>query len=913
MGKKILKIVGVLLILIIAVLIAAPFFLEAKIGDIIKNNVNKNVNATLDFSEANLSLVSSFPNAEVAFKDVVLINKAPFEGDTLFKATNLELTMGIMQLFKGTGESIAINNIYLDDALVNVVVDKEENANYDIAIASETTTTVEEPSTTDGFSFDLQSYEISNSRIYYTDNSTGITFKLDDFQHKGTGDLSLATSELDTHTDAFISLEMDSVNYLNKNKIKLDALIGIDLNENKYSFLKNEALLNQLPLVFDGFIKLNETSQEIDLTFKTPSSDFKNFLGVIPEIYSKNIEDVTTTGDFTVNGNFNGIVDETHIPKFHIEIKSDNASFKYPDLPKAVRNVNFDIQLNNKTGITEDTYVDINKASFMIDEDKFNLTSHITELMGNTKVKAHMDGAMNLANISKAYPVPAEYNLKGMLKADITTAFDMQSVEKEQYEKTSTTGDLSVTNFEYNSDELANPVKFNSARLTFNPKTVTLNNLNGTTGTTDFDATGTINNLLGFMFNDEKVEGNFNLKSNTFALNDFMVAETDNPVETVNGETNSGSTTEEEKIKIPSFLDATINADAKKVIYDNITLSNVTGVLRIKDETATLSNMNAGMFGGNIAFNGDVSTKNDTPTFNMKLDLNKLGIQETFASVDLFKTIAPIAKMLNGKLTSDISLSGNLTDDLLPNLLSLSGDLFADIMTEEVNTESSPVLNSLVSNLNFIDPKQLNLKDLKTSLSFKDGIVTVKPFTLNYKDIQINVDGSHSFDQKLNYKATLQVPAKYLGSDVTKLIAKIDDTSLNDLTIPVVANIGGLYNSPQVTTDLTSGVKQLTAKLIEVEKQKLINKGTDKAKDLIGGLISGDKTKTDSVNKDASSTKTSAKDIIGGIISTKKDTTSTTSVKKDSTPVNKEKEAVKEKAKDILGGLFGNKKKDSTN
>ncbi|WP_027064921.1 AsmA-like C-terminal region-containing protein [Maribacter sp. Hel_I_7] len=913
MGKKILKIVGVLLILIIAVLIAAPFFLEAKIGDIIKNNVNKNVNATLDFSEANLSLVSSFPNAEVAFKDVVLINKAPFEGDTLFKATNLELTMGIMQLFKGTGESIAINNIYLDDALVNVVVDKEENANYDIAIASETTTTVEEPSTTDGFSFDLQSYEISNSRIYYTDNSTGITFKLDDFQHKGTGDLSLATSELDTHTDAFISLEMDSVNYLNKNKIKLDALIGIDLNENKYSFLKNEALLNQLPLVFGGFIKLNEASQEIDLTFKTPSSDFKNFLGVIPEIYSKNIEDVTTTGDFTVNGNFNGIVDETHIPKFHIEIKSDNASFKYPDLPKAVRNVNFDIQLNNKTGITEDTYVDINKASFMIDEDKFNLTSHITELMGNTKVKAHIDGAMNLANISKAYPVPAEYNLKGMLKADITTAFDMQSVEKEQYEKTSTTGDLSVTNFEYNSDELANPVKFNSARLTFNPKTVTLNNLNGTTGTTDFDATGTINNLLGFMFNDEKVEGNFNLKSNTFALNDFMVAETDNPVETVNGETNSGSTTEEEKIKIPSFLDATINADAKKVIYDNITLSNVTGVLRIKDESATLSNMNAGMFGGNIAFNGDVSTKNDTPTFNMKLDLNKLGIQETFASVDLFKTIAPIAKMLNGKLTSDISLSGNLTDDLLPNLLSLSGDLFADIMTEEVNTESSPVLNSLVSNLSFIDPKQLNLKDLKTSLSFKDGIVTVKPFTLNYKDIQINVDGSHSFDQKLNYKATLQVPAKYLGSDVTKLIAKIDDTSLNDLTIPVVANIGGLYNSPQVTTDLTSGVKQLTTKLIEVEKQKLINKGTDKAKDLIGGLISGDKTKTDSVNKDASSTKTSAKDIIGGILSTKKDTTSTTAVKKDSTPVNKEKEAVKEKAKDILGGLFGNKKKDSTN
>ncbi|MEP2281136.1 AsmA-like C-terminal region-containing protein [Maribacter sp.] len=912
MGKKILKIVGILLVLIIVVLIAAPFFLEAKIGEIIKSNVNQNVNATLDFSEANLSLVSSFPNAEVDFKDVVLLNKAPFEGDTLFKAENLDLTMGIMQLFKNEGDAIAINNINLDGAFINVVVDEEENANYDIALASDPASTVEEEAgATDGFNLDLQSYEITNTRIYYTDNSTGIAFKLDDFQHTGTGDLSLATSELDTHTDAFISLEMDSVNYLSKNKIKLDALIGIDLNENKYSFLKNEALLNQLPLVFDGFIKLNETNQEVDLTFKTPSSDFKNFLGVIPEVYSKNIEDVTTTGNFAVNGNFKGVVDETHIPTFHIALKSDNASFKYPDLPKAVSNVFFDIQLDNKTGIVEDTYVNINKASFKIDEDKFNLTSNITELMGNTKVKAHMDGDMNLANISKAYPVPEEYNLKGMLKADITTAFDMQSVEKEQYEKTSTAGNLSLTDFEYNSEELANPVKFKAAALTFNPKTVTLNNLNGTTGTTDFDATGTINNLLGFMFNDEKVEGNFNLKSNSFALNDFMVAETET-ASTTNEEVATGEgTVQEEKIKIPSFLDATINADAKKVLYDDIVLSDVKGVLKIKDETATLSNMTAGMFGGKIAFNGDVSTKNETPTFNMKLDLNQLGIQETFASVDLFKAIAPIAKMLNGKLTSDISLSGNLTDDLMPNLLSLTGEMFADLMTDEVNTEDAPVLNSLVSNLNFIDLKQLNLKDLKTSLSFNDGIVDVKPFTLNYKDIAINVDGSHSFDQKLDYKATLQVPAKYLGSDITNLIAKIDDSSLSDLTIPVVANIGGLYSSPQVSTDMTTGVKELTNKLIEVEKQKLITKGTDKAKDLIGGLISGNKTSEDTTGSSDTSTTTSAKDILGGILSTKKDTATTTSTKSDSVPVQTEKDAVKEKAKDILGGLFG-KKNDST-
>ena len=94
MKKKIFKIVGIVVVLIIALLIATPFFLEAKIGDIIKNNVNNNLNATLDFEEADLSLIKSFPNAEVGLKKVTLINKAPFEGDTLFASDQVALKMG---------------------------------------------------------------------------------------------------------------------------------------------------------------------------------------------------------------------------------------------------------------------------------------------------------------------------------------------------------------------------------------------------------------------------------------------------------------------------------------------------------------------------------------------------------------------------------------------------------------------------------------------------------------------------------------------------------------------------------------------------------------------------------------------------------------------------------------------------
>ncbi|WP_411030175.1 AsmA-like C-terminal region-containing protein [Spongiimicrobium sp. 3-5] len=895
MKKKILKIVGGFLLLFIVILVAAPFFLEGKIAEIVKNKVNNNINGTLDFEDADLNLFSSFPNAKLRLNAISLINSAPFEGDTLFSADRIDLKMGLTQLFKNASEPIAITSLIIEKANLAIIVDEAENANYDIGKEKGETDTGDS-SQSSGFRLALESYEITDSKIRYSDLSTKTHLTLTDLNHMGNGDLSLDNSELDTNTNAFVSFQMDSTNYLKNHKIQLDAKIGIDLKERKYSFLENEALINQLPIVFTGYVKVNEADQEIAIDFKTPSSEFKNFLAVIPEEYSKNIESVKTTGNFEVQGEFKGVVDEKHIPTFSITINSDNASFKYPDLPKSVQNVHIDVAINNTSGIAEDTYVDIKKLSFSIDEDRFDMTSKIVDLLGNTKVNAHVGAKMNLANLSQAYPMPSDLDLKGMLDADVTTAFDMASIERKQYEKTKTAGNMALRDFEYSSEEIPNPVKIQSAKMTFNPNTVTLNEFKGATGKTDFESTGTINNLLGFLFNEEKVEGNFDLKSNTFALNDFMVEETDSE---------EGTTSEpEEKIKIPSFLDCNINASANTVLYDNLTLKDVSGNLKIKDESAILTNMTSSLFDGKMAFNGEVSTKTEAPVFAMKLGMNGFKIGETFKALELFNVLAPIASALQGKLDSDIELSGNLNDDFTPNLATISGKVLAELLATDINADESKILSSLGNKLNFINSDKLNLQGLKTALSFENGVVKVKPFTINYDDIAIKVAGSHTFDQKLNYTATLDVPAKYLGSEVNSLIAKIDDSELEGLTVPITANIGGAYGSPTVSTDLTSGVKKVTAQLVAVQKQKLVNEGTDAAKDLIGGILGGNSSENDSL--EAAESNNGVQEAIGGLLGGGAKTKDTANTGQETS--GQEKDALKEAASGILGGLLGKKK-----
>ncbi|RED43119.1 AsmA-like protein [Winogradskyella eximia] len=874
--KKFLKIIGIVLLIFIAILIAIPFALESKIDTIVQNYADENLNAELSFDDINLSLISSFPKAEVSVENLKITNRAPFEGETLATAKSLSFEMGVMQLLKGTEDPLEINEIIADELLLVIKTNKTGAVNYDIVKESETDAAPTETESSGGFSFDIDNYELNNSAFTYIDDTSNLTFYLTEINHKGTGIFSGEKSELDTNTEANVTFAMDSTEYLSNNSIKLDALIDLDLEQQKYTFKENKAYINALPLEFDGYVQLVEAGQQIDITFKNPEASFKDFLAVIPKAYAKDIANVNTTGNFTVNGIIKGLVSEETIPTLDINLNSSNASFKYPDLPKSVRNITIDASVKNTTGNVDDTFVNIDKLNFQIDEDVFKSEIHVKNLTKNQQIDAKLDGVLNLANITKAYPVELENELSGILKGNINTSFDMNAIETNAYQRIKNVGSVSISDFIFSSEDIVNPIQINKADLAFKPGTVSLNSFDALTGKSDFSATGTINNLLGFLLSDKKLEGNFNVNSNTFAISDFMSED-----ETAT-ESSNKTTSESESLKIPDFLDCTITANAKTVIYDNLNLKNVKGQLLIKDQNANLKNMTTDIFNGQLGISGNVSTKAAKPAFDMSLAMQNFDISQSFKDLDMLKALAPIAKVLQGKLNSTIDVSGFLDESFSPDLSSISGSAIADILTNNIDAANSPLLSSLDSKLSFIDFSKLDLKDLKTKLSFENGQVSVKPFTVNYKDIPIVVSGSHSFSNSMNYSAVFQVPAKYLGSDVNRLIGKINDNEVNKLTVPVTANIGGTFTSPIIQTDLTSGVSNLTKQLIEIEKQKLINTGKDKVTDLIGGLLGGNSntTKTDSTT------------------TTIEDTTKQTAEDK-----------VKEGVGNILGGLLGGKKK----
>jgi hypothetical protein len=863
MLSKILKIAGSVLVLVAITLFAVPYFFKDQIKAKITEAINKKVDARVSFEDADLSLFKNFPNANVTLYQLDIINKAPFEGDTLASIEEIDLKMSIKELFKGKDKAMDIQGITSKNGMINILFNKDGLGNYDIAIKNK------EASTSSPLTLNIQKYEIENFKFKYFDESSKIKMVIDSINHEGTGDFAASKLDLVTKSTAKITIDMDKVNYMQNVPLTLDAVLGIDLDKSKYTFKENKALINQLPLQFDGFIQLVDAGQEYDLKFKTPTSSFKNFLGVIPAVYAANVNNVKTTGDFTVVGFAKGLYSDTTVPKFNIDIASNNASVQYPDLPKSIQNIIIDSKIINETGILNDTYINLDKLSFRIDQDVFNIKANIRNITENAVVDAVLKGTINLANVSKAYPIKLKKPLTGILKADVTTKFDMQSVEKSQYENIRNAGSMSLSNFKY-ADENGKTMNISNALIQFNPSQVNLKQFDATTGKSDLSVTGVLENFYGFIFKNQELKGNFNLNSNQLAVSDFVT-------------TTEASKTDAktEAMKIPAFLNASLTAKANTVLYDNLTLKDVSGKLIIKDEKLTMENIKTSIFDGNIGLNGAVSTKGKVPTFNMDLSLKQVDIAQSFTQLDFLKKLAPIAGIINGKLNSTIKLNGNLDATAMrPDLKTLTGDLLGQLLSTTLNSTNSTLLTALGSNLKFIDVSKINLNNLKAAITFEDGMVSVKPFDINYKDIKATIGGTHGFDQSMNYNIKFDVPVKYLGTEANSLIAKLSPTDAAKLeNIPINASLTGNFTNPKISTDIKTAVTNLTNQLVQQQKERLLTQGNSALSD----FITKNKKPSDTAQAATPTTKEAVK--------------------------TQAQEQVKTKATNLLNGLFKQPKK----
>src|ERR1700754_4163698 len=245
--KKVLLIAGIAVLLLLGALLLVPVFFKDEIIALVKSQANKGLKSTLNFTDADLSLISSFPRLRLSLDSVSIASRAP-RNDTLLAITTLGISVDLWSYI--TNGKLDILSISLVEPRLYAHVYKDSTKNWDIfeeKPGEEPTVTVGNDDPKAKISINLKEYEIENGTLVYEDEPGDMMAMVRNLNHSGSGDFTDDLFTLETETKGVVAFRMGNVYYLNDVDAQLDMDLGMDMKNNKYTFKENRLMLNKLP------------------------------------------------------------------------------------------------------------------------------------------------------------------------------------------------------------------------------------------------------------------------------------------------------------------------------------------------------------------------------------------------------------------------------------------------------------------------------------------------------------------------------------------------------------------------------------------------------------------------------------------------------------------------------------------
>ena len=815
MKKKIFIGLGIFIFVLIAAIIALPIIYKGKIVELVKKEANKGLNANINFdNNIQIGIFRTFPNLNLGIQKLLIVNKAPFQNDTLANIGDLSITLDIMSIFKG--DKIRIKAIKVDQAKFYFHVLANGKANWDITIPDTAKKLVKPTDTISAFKISLKKYSIKNSSLVYNDESLKMQFRVDNLNHEGKGDFTETLFNLTTKTTSTaVTFTYDGISYLSKTNSKLDAVLEIDMNRMKFTFKDNLLTLNNFLVKFNGYVEMPSDDIVMDLTFDAPETQLKNLISLIPAIYSKDFDKVKADGKMAFKGFVKGIYNDKTMPAYQVSLLVENGSIQYPSLPTAINNLNIDMKVDCRDGKPDHTVIDIKKMHLALGKEPFDMRLLVKTPVSDPYLDATIKGKINLGEIKNFMPLPTGTVLNGLMNADLALKGNYSTIEKKEYEKFQAVGILQFSNVQIKTSDLPLVVDISSMKLDFTPKNVNLSDMLVKIGKNDLKASGTLTNFIAYFFNKGVLKGELNLTSQYFDLNSLM------------GSTSTTATTTEsspmEAIELPGNIDFTMNAGFKKLIYSNLNLTNVLCNLRLQNKILNIDNMSLNIFDGSMKMKGFYNSQEiKAHAVYFDLGLKNIDFQQAFKSFDIIQKYVNVAQYAKGYFDGNITLSTKLDQKMNINYASLISK--GDLNIPKVSIEGYQPLIKIAEALKMEKYKSLSLTNINPSYTIMSGRLSLnKPITFKLDKTDFNIIGSIGLDKTLDYYIAVKMPATEIKKQANNLLNSLApgiNVPMSE-TITINLKLTGTTSDPKIKTSLGQVGKGAKDALKEGVKQEL--------------------------------------------------------------------------------------------
>jgi hypothetical protein len=812
--KKILIVIGIVVVLLVATLAAIPLFFKQTLIEKAKTTINKNVNAEVEFADLKLSLLRSFPKVTLELVDVLVTGKGEFQNDTLFTVPSLRTKTALRQLFNK--ENIGIEEIILDRPVLKLIVGTTGNVNWDLMLDSDETpeaaSAVAADSKEEGLVLQLEKIEITEANFIYDDRETNMLLGLDDIDINISGEMYGTAAQLMAEgTAAQFFLAYGGVNYITNTSVETRTVLNVDYDKMDIKIQENELLINRLPLEVLGMIQMPGDSMFFDLTLQTKESGFDNFLALVPPDYEDYLKDIKTSGTATISGTVKGIYFEEDYPAFNLKMDMANGSLRYSDLPEDIKNISADVSITKPQGVLDLTRVSIKKAHAEVKNSPVDLTLELKNLVSDLAFDGQFIGKVNFDELKDALPMDS-VSIAGIIDANLKVKGNYSAIENEQYDRIQSNGTVLLSQFVYESPSLTQRVLITEGKMDFTPQSVNLSGLNINIGQSDFSLAGRVTNYLNYLLKDGTLAGNLQLNSSQVNLNEMLRLQVvrESPEGQAHTATNVESTVEEEVLvfDVPKNIDFTFQSNIQRVIFEQLPITDVNGMITARDGKLVLDGLNMRMLEGDLKLTGSYeNTPENKPLFDFGFDLVKIDIPKAFQTLTSVQRMIPIARYSQGKFNTSLNVNGQLSPGF--GLLATSIDGSGLFTTENLQIIDSPMFDQLKGLLKSERLENVKIDDFRAFIEVVDGTIQLKPFTTRIAGQETTIAGNLNTENLIDMRLDFNVQRDAFGDDIQNILSVLPGQERIQL-IPASVILNGPVGKPEMRIDLEEARKMIT-------------------------------------------------------------------------------------------------------
>lgn len=786
--KKVLKIAGITLGVLLILILVLPFAFQGKIEKLVKQEGNKMLNAQFDFSALDISLIRNFPSASITLEDFWLKGAGEFQNDTLIQAGELTAAVNLFSLFGNSGYDIS--KIIIEDTKVKAIVLENGHPNWDVMKPSaDTTDTEETPTESAPIRIKLQKLSIKDLSVSYDDRQGGMYAAINHLNATCSGDFGSERTTVDLSMETpSLTYRTGGIPFLNKARLEADMNVDADFANNKYTLKDNTISLNAIQVNIDGWAAMQKNGIGMDMKLNTNEVGFKELLSLIPAIYAKDFQDLKTDGKASLTAFAKGILGQDQVPQFEVALDVKDGMFRYPSLPAGVENINITANVKNAGGNIDATEITVSPFDFVLAGNPFSLKASVKTPMSDPDLQASAQGTLDLGKIKEVYPLE-DMTLNGTIQADMNLAGKLSYIEKEQYDQMKAAGSIRLNNMKLNLQDMP-AIDIQRSTFSFSPRYLQLSETTINIGQNDLTVDSRFENYLGYALKGSTLKGNLNISSNHIHVNDFISSDTTTVQAPETHDSTTVSSSEAGVIRIPENIDFTMQANLKEVLFDKMKLETVSGVLTVKNGTVDMRNLSFNTMGGSITANGAYSApKGVQPHLNAGFDMKGIGFAQAYEELGLVQQLAPIFSGLKGNFSGNLKINTPLDEKMSPVMQQVQGS--GSLSTKDLSLSDVKFINQVADIVKKPSMKDIQVKDLNLDFEIADGRVTTQPFDLKLGDYTMNLSGSTGLDQTIDYTGKITLPSEGIGSKLGTV----------DMTI------GGTFTSPKVGIDMASLAK----------------------------------------------------------------------------------------------------------